>query len=97
MDVRIQAIHFEIADRLVEFINKKADKLARRYPDISSVDVNLKVVKPETAMNKEVVVKIITPHLGEAVANKTADTFEEAYDLAIEALERQLEKNKEKK
>ena len=34
MDVRIQAIHFEIADRLVEFINKKADKLARRYPDI---------------------------------------------------------------
>ena len=41
MDVRIQAIHFEIADRLVEFINKKAEKLARRYPDIATVDVNL--------------------------------------------------------
>lgn len=97
MDVRIQAIHFEIADRLVEFINKKAEKLARRYPDIATVDVNLKVVKPETAMNKEVVVKISTPNFGESVATKTADSFEEAYDLAIEALERQLEKNKEKK
>jgi len=97
MDVRIQAIHFEIADRLVDFINKKADKLARRYPDISTVDVTLRVVKPETAMNKEVVVKINTPHLAEAVASKTADSFEEAYDLAIEALERQLEKNKDKK
>ena len=47
MDVRIQAIHFEIADRLVEFINKKADRLARRFPSMTAVDVNLKVVKPE--------------------------------------------------
>lgn len=97
MDVRIQAIHFEIADRLVEFINKKADKLARRYPDITTVDVTLKVVKPETAMNKEVIVKVTTPRAGETVATKTADSFEEAYDLAIEAIERPLEKNKEKK
>ena len=80
MDVRIQAIHFEIADRLVEFINKKADRLARSFPSMTAVDVNLKVVKPETAMNKEV-----------------ADSFEEAFDLAAEAVERQLEKNKEKK
>ena len=97
MDVRIQAIHFEIADRLVEFINKKADKLAHRYPSISTVDVNLKGVKPETAMNKEVVLRVNTPDAPEQVATKVADTFEEAYDLALEAVQRQLEKNKEKK
>ena len=94
MDVRIQAIHFEIADRLVEFINKKADKLARRFPSISTVDVNLKVVKPETAMNKEVVLRVDTPQAPETVATKLADSFEEAFDLALEAVERQLEKNK---
>ncbi|MDE7496585.1 MAG: HPF/RaiA family ribosome-associated protein, partial [Muribaculaceae bacterium] len=33
----------------------------------------------------------------ELFASKTADTFEEAVDLAIAALEKQLEKNKEKK
>ncbi len=97
MDVRIQAIHFEVSDRLVDFINKKADRLARRFPSIANVDVNLKVVKPETAMNKEVVLRVSTPQSAEVVATKLADSFEEAYDLAIEAVERQLEKNKEKK
>ncbi|MDE6469099.1 MAG: ribosome-associated translation inhibitor RaiA [Muribaculaceae bacterium] len=97
MDVRIQAIHFEIADRLVDFINKKADRLARRFPTISTIDANLKVVKPETAMNKEVVLRITTPQAADIVATKLADSFEEAVDLAIEAAERQLEKTKEKK
>lgn len=97
MDVRIQAIHFEVSDRLVDFINKKADRLARRFPSIANVDVNLKVVKPETAMNKEVVLRVSTPQNAEVVATKLADSFEEAYDLALEAVERQLEKNKEKK
>lgn len=97
MDVRIQAIHFEVSEKLVEFINKKADKMARRCPDISTVDVTLKVVKPETAMNKEAVVKVTVPQKGEYVASKIADTFEEAYDLAIDAIERQIQKNKEKK
>lgn len=97
MDVRIQALHFEIADRLVEFINKKADRIARRFPAITTVDATLKVVKPETAMNKEVVVKVTVPGFDEVVATKTADSFEEAYDLAMEAVEHQLEKNKAKK
>ncbi len=96
MDVRIQAIHFEIADRLTDFINKKADRLARRFPSLSIVDVTLKVVKPETAMNKEVVLRVTSPQ-HEDVATKIADSFEEAFDLAIEAVERQLEKNKDKK
>ena len=97
MDVRIQAIHFEIADRLVEFSNKKADRLARRFPSMTAVDVNLKVVKPETAMNKEVVLRVTVPQCDDVVATKVADSFEEAFDLAAEAVERQLEKNKEKK
>lgn len=96
MDVRIQTIHFDIAERLTDFINKKADKLARRFPVITNIDVTLKVIKPETANNKDVTVKVIVPQHPELVANKTADTFEEAYDNAIAALEHQLEKNKAK-
>ena len=94
MNVNIQAIHFEIADRLTEFINKKAARLSRHYPDMTDFDVNLRVVKPETAMNKEAIVKVTVPTADEMVATKTADTFEEAVDLCLEALERQLEKVK---
>lgn len=92
MEVKIQAIHFDIADRLVEFINKKAQRLTRRYDAITDIDVTLKVVKPETAMNKEVVIRAVAPQIEDIVATKTADSFEEAVDLALEAIERQLEK-----
>lgn len=96
MEVRIQAIHFDISDRLTAFINKKIDRMVRRYESINTVEVNLRVIKPETAMNKEVIVKAIEPLQPDLVATKTADTFEEAVDKAIEAVERQLEKRKEK-
>lgn len=96
MDVRIQAIHFDATEKLVAFINKKAERLARHYPAITAVDVSLKVVKPETAMNKEAIVKVIVPQQEELVANKVADSFEEAIDLTLEALDRQLEKRKDK-
>lgn len=97
MEVRIQAIHFEIADRLVAFINKKADRLARHNDSISTVDVTLRVVKPETAMNKEAIIKATVPQHDDIVASKTADTFEEAVDVALEAIDRQLEKRKQKR
>lgn len=97
MDVRIQAIHFDISEKLSAFINKKIDKLVRRYTEITGVDVTLKVVKPETAMNKEVVFQVDAPQHETLVATKTADTFEEAIDLSLEAVEKQLEKKKQKK
>ena len=83
MDVRIQAIHFDVAEKLVDFINKKAERLARHHSSISTVDVTLKVVKPETAMNKQAIVKISVPQHEDLVADKTADTFEEAIDLSL--------------
>lgn len=97
MEVRINAIHFDISEKLSAFVTKKAERLARHIVNISYVDVNLRVVKPETAMNKEAVVKVIVPQQGEHVATKVADSFEEAVDLCLEALERQLEKKKANK
>lgn len=93
MNVRIQAIHFDATEKLIAFINKKAERLARHNTAITTIDVKLSVVKPETAMNKEAVIKVTIPQ-DELVATKVADTFEEAVDLCLEALERQLEKRK---
>ncbi|MCM1036927.1 MAG: ribosome-associated translation inhibitor RaiA [Bacteroides sp.] len=97
MDVRIQAIHFEISDKLTDFINKKVERIARRKPAITDVEVTLKVVKPETALNKDVTIVVMVPQHDDVVASKVADTFEEGVDLALEAVERQLEKYKDKK
>ena len=97
MEVKIKAIHFDATEKLEEFINKKAQKLARRNESIATFDVTLKVVKPETSMNKEAAVKLTMPQHEDLYASKIADTFEEAVDLAIDALKRQLEKKKSQK
>lgn len=94
MEATIKAIHFDASEKLVSFINKKVDKLTRRFEAITAVDVTLKVVKPETANNKEAQIKLAVPPAADLFASKTADTFEEAVDLCLNALESQLEKNK---
>ena len=53
MDVRIQAIHFDATDQLEAFIQKKVAKLEQYFDGILSAEVSLKVVKPESAKNKE--------------------------------------------
>ena len=95
MEVRIQSIHFDASEQLQSFIQKKTAKLEKYYDDIKKVEVSLKVVKPETAENKEAGVKVLVPN-GERYANKICDTFEEAIDVCIDALEKQLVKYKEK-
>lgn len=94
MEVQIKAIHFDISDHLTSFITKKIDKLSRRFEAITGAEITLKVVKPETAMNKEAAVKFTLPGKPELFASKTADTFEEAIDLCLDALEKPLEKAK---
>lgn len=96
MEITIKANHFEMAEKLEAFTNKKLEKLARRFDTISEIDVNYKLVKPETAMNKEAGVKVSVPNNPDLFASKTADSFEEALDLALDAIERQLEKSKNK-
>ena len=95
MEVRIQSIHFDASEQLQVFIQKKVAKLEKYYDDIKKVEVSLKVVKPETAENKEAGVKVIVPS-GDFYASKICDTFEEAIDLSVEAIEKQLVKYKEK-
>ena len=51
MEVKIQSIHFDATEQLKAFIEKKTAKLEKSYEDIQTVEVQLKVVKPATAMN----------------------------------------------
>lgn len=95
MEVRIQAIHFEATEKLQDFIVKKVNKFEKFSDEIRKVEVSLKVVKPETSMNKEVSIKMLAS-TGEFFAEKVCDTFEEAVDICLDALARQLSKYKEK-
>jgi putative sigma-54 modulation protein len=96
MGIRIQSIHFDATKALEQFIQKKVNKLEVFYGDILDTEVTLKVIKPETALNKEALVKVKVSG-SELFASKISDTFEESIDSAIEALQKQLIKLKEKR
>ena len=95
MEIKIQAIHFEASEKLQDFIQKKVSKLGKFSDEIRKVEVSLKVVKPETAMNKETAILLAVPG-SEFRADKVCDTFEEGIDECCEILTRQLSKYKDK-
>ena len=96
MEVKINSVHFTADQKLVDFVNKKVSKLDTFFDGIINAEVTLKVLKPETANNKVSELKVSIPANGYLFAKKQADTFEEATDLAIEAVRKQLDKFKEK-
>lgn len=95
MKLRVQSINFDATQALEAYVEKKTNKLSRFFDEILNVEVYLKVVKPETVSNKEAEIKISVPS-ADFFASKVCDTFEEAVDLSVDALERQVVKYKEK-
>ena len=96
MEVKINTVHFNADQKLVEFVNKKVGKLDTFFDGIIKSEVTLKVLKRETAKNKVSELKVSIPSNGYLFAKKEADTFEEATDMAIDAIRKQLDKYKEK-
>lgn len=96
MEVKINSVHFNADDRLVEFVTKKVSKLDTFFEGIIKADVTLKVAKPEAANNKVAELKLSIPAADYLFAKKQANSFEEATDLAVDAVKKQLGKFKEK-
>jgi ribosomal subunit interface protein len=96
MEIIINSVHFTTDKKLVDFVNKKVNKLDTFFDGIINAEVTLKVLKPEAAKNKISEIKISIPANGYLFAKKQADTFEEATDLAVDALRKQLGKFKDK-
>ena len=81
MELKIQSIHFDATEKLNAFISKKAAKLEKTCDNIIKAEFILKVVKPETAKNKETALHVSLPGT-ELHAEKVCDTFEEGVRLA---------------
>ncbi|MBW8324569.1 MAG: ribosome-associated translation inhibitor RaiA [Prolixibacteraceae bacterium] len=96
MNIQLNTVHFAADQKLTDFVNKKVAKLDTYFEGIIGAEVILKVVKPETANNKIAEIKLSIPGSDYLFSEKQADSFEEAVDLAIDAIRRQLTKFKEK-
>jgi putative sigma-54 modulation protein len=96
MKITVQSIHFTADRKLLDFIQKKADKLDTFYDQIISGEVYLKLENVEHEANKITEMKLLLPG-NQIFAKEQCKTFEEATDLTIESLRKQIEKHKQKK
>ena len=95
MEVKIQSVKFDASKQLIEFVEKKMSRLERFEDGSTGVDVVLKLDKDSEKGNKVALVTLRIPG-GDIVSEQRARTFEEAVDLALDALKRQIEKRKER-
>lgn len=95
MNVTIQSVKFDAADKLKNFIEQKVNKLDVFFDRIIDAEVILKLDKSESTENKVVEISLNVPG-GDLFAKKQSKTFEEAVDLSCEALRKQVIKKKEK-
>ena len=96
MDIQLHSVHFTADKKLIDFVNDKVGKLELFYDGIVAAEVFLRLDKNQEGENKVSEVKILTPGK-ELFAKKNAKSFEEATDLAVEALRKQVAKQKERK
>ena len=95
MTINISSVHFKTDQQLEDFINEKVEKLNKVHDGIIGAEVTLKLENTEAPENKTADIRIKIRG-NDAIASKTAKSFEEATDLTVDALKKQLQKIKEK-
>jgi len=94
MKLQVHSIHFDADVKLIDFIQKKVDKLETYYDRLVDGEVFLRL-NNEGIDNKTVEIKLNVPGT-QLFATEKARSFEAAADQATEALKNQLTKFKTK-
>jgi putative sigma-54 modulation protein len=94
MKLQVHSIHFDADQKLVDFIQRKVDKLETFYDRVVDGEVFLRL-NNEGVDNKTVEIKVKVPGT-QLFAKEQARSFEAATDMATEALRIQIRKFKDK-
>ena len=93
MKVTINAVHFKADAKLEDFITAKVEKLCQKVSDVMEADVTLKLANTDSPENKIADIRMVIKG-NDLYSSKQCKTFEEATDLALDALKSQIEKYK---
>jgi putative sigma-54 modulation protein len=96
MNVNIQTVHFDADNKLVDFINKKLEKLNTFHDRIIKVDVYLKLDNlVHTIKDKIAEIRVHVPRHNFFV-KASSKSFEESFDTALDSLVTQIKRRKER-
>ena len=95
MKVTINSVHFRASSDLEAFITQKVEKVCSKYSEVIGAEVTLKLDNTDAPENKITDIRLMLKG-DDLFASKQCKTFEEATDLSVDALKKQLEKYKGK-
>jgi len=95
MKMNLQSVNFNADQKLIDFTQKRLDKLDTYFDKIIHADVYFKVQNTSGKENKITEVLLSVPG-GDIMVKKTCNKFEACVDECVSSLQRQLIKKKEK-
>lgn len=96
MNVHIQSLHFDADRKLIDYVQKRLEKLTTFHDRIIKVDVFLKLDNVvHTIKDKVVEIRVHVPK-ADFFVKSTSKTFETSFDEAFESLVAQVKRKKEK-
>ncbi len=96
MDVKIQTVHFNGDEKLIDFVRKKVEKLNTFHDRITKVDVFLNLDNVvHTLKDKIVELRVHVPK-HDFFVKASSKSFEESFDNAYLSIVNQLKRQKEK-
>src|SRR5689334_20178053 len=96
MNVKIQTVHFNADEKLVDYVNRKIVKLNTFHERITKVDVFLKLDNVvHTIKDKVVEIRVYVPR-HDFFVKASSKSFEESFESALESMVNQMKRNKER-
>ncbi|GAB3837131.1 MULTISPECIES: ribosome hibernation-promoting factor, HPF/YfiA family [Hymenobacter] len=95
MKVQMQSVHFTADQKLLDFIQKRLDKLETFYDRVTEGEVIMRLNNNDGVDNKTVEIKLFVPGTT-LFSQEDAASFEAAADAAADQLKKQIIRHKEK-
>lgn len=96
MDVKIQTVHFDGDEKLIELVRKKVEKLNTFHDRITKIDVFLKLDNIVHALKDKIVELRVHVPKHDFFAKASSKSFEESFDSAYTSIVNQLKRKKQK-
>ena len=96
MNVNIQTVHFNADEKLLDYVNKKIERLNTFHDRIMKVDVYLKLDNVVHAIKDKVVEIQVHIPKHDFFVKASSKSFEESFDNALDSLINQIKRQKEK-
>jgi putative sigma-54 modulation protein len=93
METIINAVKFKADQKLVDYVTKRTEKIAKQLPQAVRVEVSFKLDKEHDVKNKIASIRVLIPG-NDLFAEKQRDSFESAFDDALGAIRKMIDKIK---